>query len=230
MKRHLITLSFDDGFAKSFSAIAGMHDEFGLKACLNIMAAASERDFKSPDAYHNAPTGGWDLWNELAARGHEIMPHSFDHANHAKLAPDAARKQVDSCLDGFAANLNGFDVRRAVYNFPYNASTPEIEQYVLERARGCRSGGGTINPWPSPAMRRLSTGGSGPGNCEEHLESQIERLLNQDRGWLVYNLHGLDDEGWGPISTGYLKRLLDRMGRLESVEILPAGAALAKYG
>ena len=43
------------------------------------------------------------------------------------------------------------------------------------------------------------------------------------------NTHGLDDEGWGPIRSSYLQRLLERLLALETVEILPAGRALAKY-
>jgi peptidoglycan/xylan/chitin deacetylase (PgdA/CDA1 family) len=230
MKRHLVTLSFDDGFSKSFASIAKIHEEFGLRACLNIISSGCEKGFSSPDEYHDVPTGSWKLWNELAARGHEVMPHSFDHANHAKLPPAAARRQVDACLEDFSANLEGFDPARAVYNFPYNASTPEIEKYVQERVRACRAGGGPLNPWPGRNTKRLSTGGFGPGNCEEHLDAQIERLLGQERSWLVYNLHGLDKEGWGPISTAYLRRLLERLGKIESVEILPAGVALAQYG
>jgi hypothetical protein len=37
-KPHLITLSFDDGFEKSFTKTAEIHESFGLKACLNIIA------------------------------------------------------------------------------------------------------------------------------------------------------------------------------------------------
>ena len=30
-------------------------------------------------------------------------------------------------------------------------------------------------------------------------------------GWLCCNLHGLDDEGWGPIGSDALERLLERL-------------------
>jgi hypothetical protein len=54
-------------------------------------------------------------------------------------------------------------------------------------------------------------------------------LLAKESGWLILNTHGLDDEGWGPIRATYLERLLERLLTIESVEILPAGMALAKY-
>jgi hypothetical protein len=45
----------------------------------------------------------------------------------------------------------------------------------------------------------------------------------------VFNTHGLDDEGWGPVRATYLERLLERLLALPTVEILPAGRALARY-
>jgi peptidoglycan/xylan/chitin deacetylase (PgdA/CDA1 family) len=48
-KSHLITFSFDDGFRKSFLKLADIHEEYGLKACLNIIASGAHAGF---------PTGG----------------------------------------------------------------------------------------------------------------------------------------------------------------------------
>ena len=46
---------------------------------------------------------------------------------------------------------------------------------------------------------------------------------------LIFNTHGLDEEGWGPIRAAYLERLLERLLTIDTVEILPAGRAVAKY-
>jgi len=43
---------------------------------------------------------------------------------------------------------------------------------------------------------------------------------------MVYNLHGLDEEGWGPIRPEYLEKLLERLRRINSVRIVPTGRAL----
>lgn len=37
-KTHYISFSFDDGFKKSFYRIAEIHEEYGLNACLNVIA------------------------------------------------------------------------------------------------------------------------------------------------------------------------------------------------
>ena len=53
--------------------------------------------------------------------------------------------------------------------------------------------------------------------------------LSFDDGWLIFNTHGLDGEGWGPIRATYLDRLLERLVAMESVVVLPVGMALTRY-
>jgi hypothetical protein len=92
-----------------------------------------------------------------------------------------------------------------------------------------RTGGESINPWPQKGRARLTCRSGGPENCEKILDRDVERFLAQDSGWLIFNLHGLDEEGWGPVRAAYLDALLARLSAIESVDILPAGRALAKY-
>jgi len=53
-------------------------------------------------------------------------------------------------------------------------------------------------------------------------------LLARESGWLIFNTHGLDEEGLGPIRASYLEAFLERLLTLDTVEILPAGRALAR--
>jgi hypothetical protein len=39
-------------------------------------------------------------------------------------------------------------------------------------------------------------------------------------------VHGLDGEGWGPLSATTLERLLDRLVERRDTRVLPVGAAL----
>jgi peptidoglycan/xylan/chitin deacetylase (PgdA/CDA1 family) len=225
---HIITLSFDDGFRKSNLQIAEIYERLGLQACMNVLAAP---DQLVPEQHTwGTDRGDFGLWNELQARGHEIMPHGYDHANHAELPSDEAKESILRCLDVFAEKLDGFDPKKAVFNFPYNRSTPELEEWLPTVVRAFRSGGGGLNPLPGPETTKLTTTGAGPDNCEWHVNEQIELLLSRPDGWLIYNTHGLDDEGWGPIRSGYLEMLLERLVAAEGVEVLPAGVALEKAG
>jgi hypothetical protein len=60
------------------------------------------------------------------------------------------------------------------------------------------------------------------------VEQQINGFLSSKGGWLVLNLHGLDAEGWGPVSSKYLDDLLKRLVKIEKVEVLPAGELLKR--
>ena len=224
---HIVSLSFDDGFEKSNLRIADIYEKFGLSACFNVLAREEVDAEKVNDPYHNHPKGDFKLWNELQARGHEIMPHGLMHHNLAKMPLADAQRSITRCLAIFTQELENFQAQEAVYNFAYNASTPEIEAWLPEVVRAFRTGGNAINSLPHRGQVKLTTSGYGPENCEWHLEEHLARLLAQPSGWLIYNVHGLDDEGWGPIRAEYLEGLLERLSGTPGVAILPVGKALS---
>lgn len=223
---HLITLSFDDGFKKSSIRTAEIYEKYKLSSCINIIASAHLQEPGTTDAYHLWPVGDFTLWNELKKRGHEIMPHSYRHANLTQMPLEKAKVLVNKCIAVFEEELDGFRTEESVFNLPYNASTPELEAWLKTRFRAIRTGGNPVNPLPHRGQFRLGCASYGPDNIDEHLEKTINEFLEGPPGWLVYNTHGIDDEGWGPVSAVYLDELLDRLTRLEHVSVLPVIPAL----
>ena len=224
---HIVSLSFDDGLEKSNRRIAQIYETLGLSACFNVIALGHAPDFIPPDPYHQGyPKGNFELWNQLQTAGHEIMPHGLLHHNLAEMPFSAAQHSILRCLEIFDQELDGFNPQESVYNFAYNASTPEIEAWLPTIVRAYRTGGGGINPLPHPGLVRLTTTSYGPENCEHHLDAAIEALLARPEGWLIYNTHGLEVEGWGPIRAAYLEKLLRRLIKIDSVQILPVYRAL----
>jgi peptidoglycan/xylan/chitin deacetylase (PgdA/CDA1 family) len=232
---HIVSLSFDDGFKKSSEATADLFERAGLRACINVLAGRFNPGDTAPAPVFkecDIPFGDFDLWNDLVARGHEVMPHGYRHANKSKLSFEDAQASILQCLDVFDAELRGFDRRRAIFNFPYNATTPQLEAWLPTIVRASRGGGIAhgINPIPNRETTVIRTCGFGPPNCENHLDQCLAELLKLERGWLVYNTHGLDAEGWGPIGTDYLRRLLDRLVAIPSVRVWPVGKAFTELG
>jgi peptidoglycan/xylan/chitin deacetylase (PgdA/CDA1 family) len=221
---YIVALSFDDGFRRSFTRIAEIYEEFGLGACLNAFAAPEE--MVEEQRRWGTGRGDFALWNELQERGHEIMPHGYRHARKTDLPFEEARDLITRALAVFSEYLAGFDVKNAVFNFPYGASTPELEDWLGSVVRAYRVAGDGINRLPSAKSVRLTATGHGPENCEWHLERELEQLFGLPEGWLIYNTHGLDDEGWGPIGSEYLRRLLDRLTGNRTVRVVPAATAL----
>ncbi len=224
---HLLTLTWDDGFATSFRAIAEIHEAYGLRASLNVIAQACVPGAYTPaDEWHNAPVGGWELWNELQRRGHEINPHSWSHRDHAAIPLEEAKGEVDLCLEAFERNLKDFDAKRSVYGFPFNASNPAIEAYVTSKCRAGRTGGDGFNPLPTNALVRIHSAVGPSGNNDAHLEGCVAGWLAKSEGWLIWNGHGLDAEGWGPVTPDCVRRIYDRLLKLGHVRILTPGEAL----
>jgi peptidoglycan/xylan/chitin deacetylase (PgdA/CDA1 family) len=229
-KRHIVTLSFDDGFKKSFLRTAKIYEKYKLSACFNVIATGHMKDYQAPGKYIGGSSlGDFGLWNELKARGHEVMPHSYKHANLRQVPLAEAKDLILRCLDMFLKELKDFDPKKAIYNFAYNASTSDLERWLPTQVRAFRTGGGAINRWPQKGHAKLTCTSFGPGNCEHAIDREIEKLLTREKGWLIFNTHGLDEEGWGPIKATYLDQLLDKLSTIESVDILPVGKALDKY-
>jgi hypothetical protein len=88
-----------------------------------------------------------------------------------------------------------------------------------------------VNPIPvTDVSGRLGCWGHGPDCCDEYVEQEINKFLEGQGGWLILNLHGLDEEGWGPVSTKYLDGLLDRLTKIEHLSVMPAGEVLKNLG
>ena len=110
---HIVTLTFDDGFLKSSLKTAGIFEKFGLSASINIIATGHWKNFTPKDQWH-VPMGSFDDWNDLQARGHEIMPHGYMHANKSKLKLAEAQQLILECLSIFSQQLNNFNPKELI--------------------------------------------------------------------------------------------------------------------
>lgn len=230
-KTHILTLSFDDGFRESFFKVADIYESFGLRACLNVITSGHFPDFQQVDEWIQPELmGDFDDWNALHDRGHEIMPHGWQHLNLDEQPPEEAKALIVRSLAYFEEHLEGFRAADAVFNFPFNSSGPELEQFTLTKVRGLRSHGETArNPIPdSGEPFRIGCRSMGPDNIDSWVERQVNDFLASEGGWLVLNVHGLDGEGWGPMSSSFLRGLLNRLVSVDYLEIMPAAAVLMR--
>jgi hypothetical protein len=220
---HVVTLSFDDGFERSSIRTAEIFERHALVAELNVLA--TDRVEPNGRWHQRWPKGNFALWNELKERGHYVMPHGYRHVNKAEVPLAEAQRLIEACLDVFRAELAGFEASEASFAFPYNRSSPEIEGWLSGRVRAFRTGGDPVMPLPRGGQQRVTCTSFGPERCDGHLSRTIESFLAGPPGWLCYNVHGLDDEGWGPLGGDTLDRLLDDLVARD-VRVLPITAAL----
>jgi peptidoglycan/xylan/chitin deacetylase (PgdA/CDA1 family) len=216
--------------------VAEIYEEYGLRACFNVIASGHLPSFKAVgDWILPELLGDFHDWNVLKSRGHEVMPHSWEHLNLPRLPLNQAKVNIDKCLDFFEKNLAGYQASEAVYNFAFNASTPELDRFVLQRVRAVRTGGWLVlnnSRVNSLTIKKeplaLGCWSNGPDYCDDFVEQEINDFLKEPGGWLIINVHGLDNEGWGPLRTEYLDGLLKRLVDISHLDILPAGALLSQ--
>ena len=158
------------------------------------------------------------------------MPHSWKHLNLTKISFENAKENIEKCISYFKENLSGYSSNGAVYNFAYNASSPELEDYVLSKFTAIRTWAGlvlnntTINKFPMNELPlRLGCWTYGPDLSDYYVEQEVNKFLSTEGGWLILNLHGLDNEGRGPISSKYLDSLLRRLIKIDILKISPTG-------
>ena len=228
-KTHILTLSFDDGFKKSFHKVADIYEEYGLSACFNIIASGHLPEFQAVGKWILPELmGSFDDWNNLKSRGHEVMPHSWKHLNLTEQPLEEAKALITRCLDYFESHLEGYRSSNAVFNFPFNASTPELEEFTMSKVLAIRSyGDSAVGEIPKAQKAyRQACWSKGPENIDNWVEEMVNQFLESEGGWMILNTHGLDEEGWGPMSTTYLEGLIARLTAIDKLEIMPTGAVL----
>lgn len=191
-----VALIFDDGFACSCRKIADLFERHELRAVFSVLA-----NFKSG-------LGDWDLWNELKRRGHHIHPHGFDHSNLSEFSFEMATQSLTKCFETFEKNLNQFDLKQSIFNYPYNAGTPELNQWLLTKVRAVRVGGSGFNSEADLSTRIFHSTSFGPGECSESLRENLVRSEQVRPHAFIQTLHGVESEGWGPIGLEALDKIL----------------------
>ena len=233
-KTHYLTLSFDDGFKKSCYKTAKIFENYGLKASMNIIASGHLESFSNEFKWMPKKLlGDFYDWNNLKSRGHEIMPHSWEHLNLTKIAIENAKNNIDKCLEYFNNNLDNFSQSDSIFNYPYNSSNEQTDEYLLKRVKAVRTAGRLVlknklsNEIPNKKTNlRLGTWGYGPDKSDVFVEESVNSFLKSNGGWLILTLHGLDNEGWGPLSSNYLDKLLNRLIKVNFLEIKTIGDVL----
>ncbi|MBB6431706.1 polysaccharide deacetylase family protein [Algisphaera agarilytica] len=221
-----VSFIFDDGFEQSCLRVAELFETRGLHATFAVMA--------KPEGFLDEfPKGDFELWNQFQARGHGIHPHGLDHSDLAAIPYSEATAKIDECLAYFAEHLDGFSAADTPYHLTYNRSTPEVEQYLLQRVaaiRTCGDGQPTdgLNDDQAIDRRSFTSAWHGPEPCDDHLLATLKNAEDSDAPLLLYMLHGLDQEGWGPISDNGLQRALDFIQASKTLDYRPLDALLPK--
>ena len=169
-------------------------------------------DSYNRDCFH----GAWSNWNTLADKGHEIASHSMTHPALPNVPADLVRREL---LYSKRRIMNRLGIPGPLtFGFPYNQSSPEVKKQVEKYYLAARVGGHGIN---IPGEIDFYNVSSWWPLAHTPLEETLDKIreAKAKNAWLVIGLHGMDDEGWHPISTVRMDRILQFLANDETCHV-----------
>ncbi|HJV84104.1 MAG TPA: polysaccharide deacetylase family protein [Noviherbaspirillum sp.] len=180
--------TFDDGYPSS-ATIARIFEEHGVRATFYIVA-------------NTADYAGWSLWKDLAAKGHEIGNHSMTHRvdmSDPTVSDQTLNTEIKDSRSVIAQNTGIFP---RTFAFPWHAYTPHAMSIAEQNHYFVRK-----VAIDDPTYRWVFFD-------QDHTPTLAEALKNANDtlsevvsigGWMVAGGHGVDGDGWSPVTSQFLE-------------------------
>lgn len=185
-KQAAASYTFDDGPASSFM-IADIFEGYGIRSSFYIIPGR----ISAPE--------DWAQWRNLASKGHEIGNHSLNHINleDPALPDETLDREINEAQRVIEANIG---IRPLVFAFPQNSYNDRSEMYAYQNHVATRLPG-----FNDPTYRRMAFLSS---TSVEEANDALNSAVNVG-GWFVPNAHGVDGDGWEPITSTFLRDHLE---------------------
>lgn len=183
-----ISYTFDDGLRDQYTVLFPKLKEYGIKATFSIIGSSVGGRWKKDSCMT------WDMIRELAADGHEITSHGWQHKDPNKLFDEAMRYEVQHNDTVIFTETGQFP---RTYIYPWNRKPEHFVAFVSKNRVGTR-------------VRQSGFGGSRDSTW---FVKWTNRLL-RDGDWGIPLIHG--------IVTGYdhypnPQRLWDHFALMDSM-------------
>lgn len=209
-----VSYTFDDGCAGQFSKAIPIFDEFGYKLTMFTVSGWSG--------------GNWNKLQQAANNGHEIANHTATHADFSTIDAEAQEKELTTSNDLINSKVTGQQALTMAYPYCKKGNDALHKKYFIA-ARGCQ---GTIEgKTPADFMNVSSVicGSQGAIKTSAHFKTQANSAI-QKKGWLVYLLHGVDnDNGYSPTSSDTLRKSLEYLKENEQKVWVNTFGNVARY-
>jgi peptidoglycan/xylan/chitin deacetylase (PgdA/CDA1 family) len=215
-RERLVSITFDDGFRSAAEAATPILERFCYAATFYLVTGwVKPERARISEAYNVGRChGDWPFWQNVSLRGHEIGSHGFSHMNArgkvAAVAPWLLTRDIRRSFE---------DIRRQVphdeytISMPWNASSAISQRAASAYFSGCVAGDSAVRYNNLSDLDRYSVQAWAPesSHAQEDYRIAIEGI--PDRGWLVFQFHSFDQEGWEPITTSHLAWMCELLKR-----------------
>ncbi|KRB84839.1 polysaccharide deacetylase family protein [Noviherbaspirillum sp. Root189] len=210
-KRAAASYTFDDGYATS-TAIGSIFEKAGLRATFYIIPGV-------------IPADGWSMWQALRDKGHEIGNHSMTHPDFVNTV--MSDQQLDTEINGAQRLIEQkLGIRPQTFAFPYHLYTDRALKVAQQN---------------HVAVRKMNLGDPGYQFAffdTDHGTDLAGTLVTVNRqldevvkagGWFVAGGHGIDGDGWSPVTTEFLQKHLAYAAQYSSTLWTDTFANVSRY-
>ncbi len=215
LERPIASFTFDD-FAKSAWLTGGkIVEDFGARATFYV-SGALERG-----THHGVHTYDEEHLIDLAAQGHDLGCHTYDHIAVTNHPASEIKENLQSNAQ-YVKRLTGKEM--ASFAYPFGLASVRTKRLLAERFKACRG----IYPGINAGWTDFSQLN---GLCLHQpglpIEKYIQKTLKQN-GWLIFIGHDVDER---PSPFGCTPKVLENALRLVSeagIEVMTVEAALRR--
>lgn len=188
-----ITYTFDDGCANQFTKAIPIFDQFGYKLTM----------FTVIDWVKN-----WEDLQKAANNGHEVASHSVTHTNFRQLSVAKQKEELASSVKVIDSKISSEKCLTMATPYCAQGSDSLAATYFVA-VRGCAGFIESKTPKNIMNVSSIICGTQGPVKKVADYKAKADEAADKN-GWLVYLLHGIDDDGgYSPVPSDTLKASLE---------------------
>jgi peptidoglycan-N-acetylglucosamine deacetylase len=208
-----ITYTFDDGFNNQFVKAIPMFDEFDFKLTLYIVTGWNPNYSKLQSAVNS---------------GHEVGNHTATHANFGSLSTEKQEEEINVASNLLNSKITGQQTLTMAY--PYCArGNDSLHSSHFIAARACQGSIEPANPKNFINISSIVCGTEGSIKTAADYNAKANQAASS-KGWLVYLLHGLDNEGgYSPVESETLRASLEYLKENDQKFWVNSFVNVAKY-
>ena len=188
-----ISYTFDDGCANQFTKAIPIFDQFGYKLTL----------FTVTDWVKN-----WEDLQKAANNGHEVASHTVTHTNFKQLSVEKQKVELESSVKVIESKVSTEKCLTMATPYCAEGSDSLAARYFVA-VRGCAGFIESKTPKNIMNVSSVICGTQGPVKKVADYKAKANEAAEKN-GWLVYLLHGIDDDGgYSPVPSDTLKASLE---------------------
>jgi len=186
-KQAAASYTFDDGYPSSFT-IANMFEQRNLRASFYIIPG-------------KVLASDWAKWKALSDKGHEIGNHSMTHDIDLG-DPTLTDAQLDQEINQAQSVIGKqIGIVPKVFAFPWHSYTAHAKSIALQHHIAIRDPEPNDPDYSMAYFDQVHT-----PDLNSALDSVNAQLADtvKNGGWFVAAGHGIDGDGWSPVTTQFL--------------------------